>query len=636
VKLGSASYIDYRKDILESAVKISMIIVMLGILLSAQAFAETEVSGEVSGEWTVEGSPYIILDSTWVPEGESLTIGPGVDVLFSDVLGLDIFGSISVEGTEDDSVRFMPGEGCAEWRSIDIYFSEDFRYRFEYCSIVDAFDGIKLTGDCILNLSDCNIHVYNEPLWFDVRNIIGHGITVEMADCSISGRSTISLDGVYFEATDCDFRCGRAPRYGFRVSNSISLEGCSVLGSVGSNGYGIASTDYIDCEFIKPDDLRYLYVLTGAGVSEVRDCYVEGDIVVGDLPFARPVISDCEVMGAVDFTGTGGYYTSLVRGAMERTRIEEEVEISYSLVHIVDCECLGGFEIEGMVEVQIDSCIIGDRVIANGEHRRYQFIGTKYAQLTMEHSVLLNNAVINGFRNVHLINNTIVMPESEDAALEIKNRNNYESTDYSIINNIIHCQGEESSVFNLRYEADENLYPTTRYNCFWGFDEIMHRSCRRLNFEPDSSNIIEDPQFVSIDSLDFHLTEDSPCIDAGDPDSPRDPDGTRADMGAYYYNTDAGVELFNPNLTPDDIVLKPYPNPFNSQTNLSFSLPNPSSLSIDIYDLTGRRVQSWGEMTYPAGHHRIIWSPQQLPSGSYFVKLAAGDEVKTNKITLLK
>ncbi|HHE47096.1 MAG TPA: hypothetical protein ENL08_05285, partial [Bacteroidetes bacterium] len=49
-------------------------------------------------------------------------------------------------------------------------------------------------------------------------------------------------------------------------------------------------------------------------------------------------------------------------------------------------------------------------------------------------------------------------------------------------------------------------------------------------------NIDEDPLFADPDNGDFHLTEDSPCIDAGDPDSPEDPDGTRADMGAYYFH----------------------------------------------------------------------------------------------------
>ncbi len=49
-------------------------------------------------------------------------------------------------------------------------------------------------------------------------------------------------------------------------------------------------------------------------------------------------------------------------------------------------------------------------------------------------------------------------------------------------------------------------------------------------------NFDSDPLFVDPDNGDFHLTADSPCIDTGDPDSPLDPDGTRADMGAYYFD----------------------------------------------------------------------------------------------------
>jgi hypothetical protein len=37
-------------------------------------FCETLVSGAVSGEWTRDGNPYVVTDSTWVPEGERLTI----------------------------------------------------------------------------------------------------------------------------------------------------------------------------------------------------------------------------------------------------------------------------------------------------------------------------------------------------------------------------------------------------------------------------------------------------------------------------------------------------------------------------------------------------------------------------------
>ncbi|MCF8304279.1 MAG: right-handed parallel beta-helix repeat-containing protein [Bacteroidales bacterium] len=51
-----------------------------------------------------------------------------------------------------------------------------------------------------------------------------------------------------------------------------------------------------------------------------------------------------------------------------------------------------------------------------------------------------------------------------------------------------------------------------------------------------TGNINQDPLFANPGAGDYSLMEDSPCIDAGDPDSPIDPDGTRADMGAIYFN----------------------------------------------------------------------------------------------------
>ncbi|MCK4654630.1 MAG: DUF1565 domain-containing protein [Candidatus Cloacimonetes bacterium] len=55
-----------------------------------------------------------------------------------------------------------------------------------------------------------------------------------------------------------------------------------------------------------------------------------------------------------------------------------------------------------------------------------------------------------------------------------------------------------------------------------------------------TDNIDTDPLFVNPGVGDYHLQSESPCIDAGDPASPLDPDGTIADMGAYYFHQHFG------------------------------------------------------------------------------------------------
>src|SRR5439155_5275245 len=53
---------------------------------------------------------------------------------------------------------------------------------------------------------------------------------------------------------------------------------------------------------------------------------------------------------------------------------------------------------------------------------------------------------------------------------------------------------------------------------------------------PGTGNILADPLFLNPAARDYRLLPNSPCIDAGDPAAPHDPDGTRADMGAVSFD----------------------------------------------------------------------------------------------------
>jgi hypothetical protein len=79
-----------------------------------------------------------------------------------------------------------------------------------------------------------------------------------------------------------------------------------------------------------------------------------------------------------------------------------------------------------------------------------------------------------------------------------------------------------------------------------------------------------------------------------------------------------------------------YPNPFNSQTAASYQLSAVSLVSLRLYDISGRLVQTVVEGRMETGAHRAVIDGSELASGVYFLKLAAGREVATRKIVCVK
>lgn len=79
-----------------------------------------------------------------------------------------------------------------------------------------------------------------------------------------------------------------------------------------------------------------------------------------------------------------------------------------------------------------------------------------------------------------------------------------------------------------------------------------------------------------------------------------------------------------------------YPNPFNPTTTISFTLSKSSHISLLIYDIHGREVESLIEGIQPAGSHSIEWNASNLASGVYFYRLTADEFIQTRKMILIK
>lgn len=79
-----------------------------------------------------------------------------------------------------------------------------------------------------------------------------------------------------------------------------------------------------------------------------------------------------------------------------------------------------------------------------------------------------------------------------------------------------------------------------------------------------------------------------------------------------------------------------YPNPFNAQARISFTLVKDSYIKLSIYDITGRLVDIISEGRFSAGEHTMIWDASEKPSGMYFAHLDNSQSSITRKLVLLK
>jgi hypothetical protein len=79
-----------------------------------------------------------------------------------------------------------------------------------------------------------------------------------------------------------------------------------------------------------------------------------------------------------------------------------------------------------------------------------------------------------------------------------------------------------------------------------------------------------------------------------------------------------------------------FPNPFNTTTQIEFTLPTTQRVSLRLYDVLGREVAVMMNEIQTAGKHRLAFDAAGLASGVYWCRLEAGGMIQTRKIVLLK
>ena len=90
-------------------------------------------------------------------------------------------------------------------------------------------------------------------------------------------------------------------------------------------------------------------------------------------------------------------------------------------------------------------------------------------------------------------------------------------------------------------------------------------------------------------------------------------------------------------IIPDQFQLEQnYPNPFNPTTNIQFSVPKMSQVSISIYNLRGEFIEYLVNDVYEPGNYTMHLDANKYPSGIYFYNLQAGNSVFKRKFIMIK
>jgi Secretion system C-terminal sorting domain len=79
-----------------------------------------------------------------------------------------------------------------------------------------------------------------------------------------------------------------------------------------------------------------------------------------------------------------------------------------------------------------------------------------------------------------------------------------------------------------------------------------------------------------------------------------------------------------------------FPNPFSQQTNISYSLKRGASVSVEVFDMTGRTVMAKEFGYKPAGNHNFKLDAATLNAGVYFYTLKADGIMVTRRMTVAK
>ena len=224
----------------------------------------------------------------------------------------------------------------------------------------------------------------------------------------------------------------------------------------------------------------------------------------------------------------------------------------------------------------------------------------------------------------------------------------YQICNPEIVNNIFHGNSQQAYDIVVHPYDENTSHPKVSYSLLETMESELQPEIQIGN-----GNIFAGtPSFTNGGDQDYTITENSDAIDLGTPntiglDLPDFCiDGTarilneRVDIGAYEYNPNSSISD-NGAINSYKLVSTNYPNPFNPETVISFSIPQNSNVEISIHNMNGQKVRSLFKGIKPKGTNHVRWNGKNdsgslTPSGLYIYTIKAAGQTVKGRMTYLK
>lgn len=92
----------------------------------------------------------------------------------------------------------------------------------------------------------------------------------------------------------------------------------------------------------------------------------------------------------------------------------------------------------------------------------------------------------------------------------------------------------------------------------------------------------------------------------------------------------------DPSLPPPIQLHQVFPNPFSTSTNIAFELPEPGPVRLEVYDLSGRLVETLVDEPMTAGEHSVELDGSGLAAGVYLIRLSTNGCTRVTRAVLLR